>query len=72
MKHLSAVVNPALLITFSSYGPSTFLQCYSINVYSVLQYKRLFSGSGHAGEGSIATEIPPTPNTPPFSVPVGS
>ena len=72
MKQLSAVVNPAALITFSSYGQSTFLQCYSINVYSVLQYKRLFSGSVHAGEGSIATGIPPTPNTPLSSVPVRS
>ena len=39
LQHLSAVVNPALLITFFSYGQSTFLQCYSValyNIYSVV------------------------------------
>ena len=46
---LLVVVNPALLITYTSfsYGQSTCLQCYSVALY-----KRLFSGSVHTGRPS--------------------
>ena len=49
IQHLLAVVNPALLITFFSYGQSTFLQCYSVALP-----KRLISCSVHAGSTSHA------------------